>query len=107
MAPGGTADAILNLTEGEYVILCFIPSPSDHVAHLAKGMISQISVVASNSPAAAEPQADFSVRMKDFMFDMPDSLNAGQTTIEVINDGPEPHELNFLLLAEGKTFSER
>ena len=37
---GGTACAIVNLPTGEYVIVCLIPSPADHVAHHAKGMIT-------------------------------------------------------------------
>ena len=48
VAPGGSADAILDLQAGEYAILCFIPSPSDHIAHVAKVVISKISVVASS-----------------------------------------------------------
>lgn len=106
VAPGGSADAILDLPAGEYVILCFIPSPSDHVPHLAKGMISQIRVVPASETASEEPEATLVVRMKDFMFDLPDTLPAGRTTIQVVNDGPEPHELNFLRLADGKTVQD-
>jgi len=43
------------------------------------------------------------VRLKDYTFDLPEALPVGKTTIKVINDGPEPHELNILRLADGKT----
>lgn len=103
--PGGTASAVINLTAGEYVILCLIPSPSDHVAHHAKGMIKSLKVEAG-AASASEPQADLTVNLKDFTFDMPDTLSSGKLTIKVTNDGPEPHEFNILKLEEGKTVAD-
>jgi uncharacterized cupredoxin-like copper-binding protein len=103
--PGGTASAVINLTAGNYIILCLIPSPSDGMAHHAKGMIKSLTVEAGGG-SASEPQADLSVRLKDFTFDMPDSLPAGKVTIQVTNDGPEAHEFNILKLEEGKTAAD-
>lgn len=103
--PGGTASAVLNLTAGEYVILCFIPSPSDGVAHHAKGMIRRMTVADADGHGI-EPAADLTVNLQDFAFDMPDSLPAGKVTIKVTNDGPEPHEFNILKLEEGKTAAD-
>jgi len=103
--PGGTASAVLYLPAGEYVILCFIPSPADGVAHHAKGMLTSLIVTPAEGTAAA-PQADLVIRLKDFIFDMPNKLPAGPLTIQVINDGPEPHELNILKLEEGKTLND-
>lgn len=106
IAPGGSAQAVINLTDGEYVILCFVPSPSDHVAHLAKGMIKSLMVRAASGTQAQEPMADLTVTMKDFLFDLPEILPAGPRTIKVVNNGPESHELNLLRLAEGKTIED-
>ena len=103
--PGGTAQAVLNLPTGEYVILCFIPSPADKVAHHAKGMIKSLTA-SDGDNQAAEPTASLTVQLKDFMFDLPDSLPAGNTVIKVINEGPEPHEFNILRLEEGKTVED-
>jgi len=100
--PGGTASAVINLPAGEYVILCFIPSPSDGIAHHAKGMIKSLTVNAGENNAA-EPKADLSIRLKDFSFDMPASLAAGKLIVKVTNDGPESHEFNIMKLEEGKT----
>jgi hypothetical protein len=44
--------------------------------------------------------------MMDFAYDLPKLLPAGAMTIKVINDGPEPHELNLLRLADGKTIED-
>jgi hypothetical protein len=41
--------------------------------------------------------------MRDFMFDGPDTVPAGQVTYRVVNSGPQPHELNILRLAPGAT----
>ena len=92
--PGGSASAVLNLPVGDYVVLCFITSPSDQMPHLAKGMFKSLKVEASAS-VAAEPSAGLTVHLKDFQFDMPDSLPAAALTVEVINDGPESHEFNI------------
>lgn len=101
VSPGGTARAVINLPAGEYVILCFIPSPNDGIAHHAKGMIKSLTVNAGDN-IAAEPKADLSIRLKDFSFDMPASLAAGKLTVKVTNDGPESHEFNIMKLEEGK-----
>ncbi|MEW6029367.1 MAG: hypothetical protein AB1554_07770 [Chloroflexota bacterium] len=103
--PGGTASAVLNLTAGEYVILCLIPSPSDGMAHHAKGMIRRLTVNDADGHGM-EPAADLTVNLKDFTFDMPASLASGPLTIKVTNDGPEPHEFNILKLEEGKTAAD-
>ncbi len=103
--PGGSASAVLNLPVGDYVVLCFIPSPSDETPHVAKGMFKSLKVEAGAS-VAAEPSADLIVHLKDFLFDMPDSLPAGALTVEVINDGPESHEFNIHRLEDGKTAND-
>jgi uncharacterized cupredoxin-like copper-binding protein len=100
--PGGTASVVINLPAGEYVILCFIPSPSDGVGHHAKGMIKSLTVSAGDN-IAAEPKSDLSIHLKDYSFDMPASLAAGKLTVKVTNDGPESHEINIMKLEEGKT----
>lgn len=104
--PGGAAQAVINLPAGEYVILCFVPSPSDHVAHLAKGMIKNLKVEAASDNPTSEPTASLTVNLKDFMFEMPESLPAGEIVVKVVNDGPEPHEFNILRLEDGKTVED-
>jgi hypothetical protein len=106
IAPTMTAHAVLNLPAGNYVILCFIPSPTDGAPHHAKGMIKSLTVQPTSDAAAGEPSADLTVHLMDYTFDLPEALPAGQTTIKVVNDGPEPHEFNLLRLADGKTLED-
>ena len=103
VAPGGSAQAVINLTAGDYVILCLIPSPGDQLPHHAKGMVKTLTVLPYSSSSSNEPAADLTVRLKDYTFDLPESLATGPMTIKVVNDGPEPHEFNLLRLADGMT----
>ncbi len=103
IAPTLSAQAVLHLPAGEYVILCFIPSPGDHVPHHAKGMIKSLTIQPAKGTAMLEPKADLTVHMQDFAYDLPDTLPAGPLTIQVVNNGPEAHEFNIMRLADGKT----
>ena len=106
IAPTLSAQAVINLPVGQYVILCFVPSPGDHMAHHEKGMIKSLKVEAASDAKAKEPSATLTVHLKDFSFDIPGVLLSGKSVIKVINDGPEPHEFNLLFLAEGKTIDD-
>ncbi len=105
IAPGLSAQAVVNLPAGNYVILCLIPSASDHVAHDEKGMISGMTAQ-ERSGHGVEPTAGLTVHLKDFEFGMPDAVPSGPLTIQVVNDGPEPHEFNILQIADGKTVND-
>jgi hypothetical protein len=71
--------------------------------HLTKGMIQALSIGAAGENMPKEPTAGLTIRLRDYTFEMPAELPSGQTMIQVVNDGPEPHELNILALEEGKT----
>lgn len=105
VAPGASAAAIVNLIPGEYVLICLIPSPMDHLPHFAKGMITSMNVTSSENNVS-EPNAGLMVTLKDFSFDLPETLPAGEVIMKVTNEGPELHELNLLKLADGKTLQD-
>lgn len=102
--PNGSGSVTLKLQEGQYLLLCFIPS-ADGVPHLAKGMIRPLTVKGAGV-TAAEPKADVTVNMADFHFTMPAEVKAGKQVWKVINDGPQPHEIALVRLAEGKTLDD-
>ncbi len=104
--PGQQGEVVLDLTEGQYYLLCFIPSP-DGVPHMAKGMIQPLTVVARDgSDKAAAPKSAAAVMMSDFHFEMPAQLKAGEQTWKIVNQGPQPHEIALIKLAEGKTMED-
>ncbi len=47
IVPGQTAEATVDLPEGEYVLICRVPSPGDSVAHALKGMVKPLTVTAA------------------------------------------------------------
>lgn len=102
VAPGLSGSAVIDLPAGEYIILCFITSPTHQMPHYAMGMIKSMTVEDRNN-TAVEPTANLTVHLKDFSFDLPDTLPGGPMTVQVINDGPEAHEFNIVRLANGKT----
>jgi hypothetical protein len=104
--PNGSSEVTLDLKEGQYVAVCFVESP-DQVPHLAKGMVRPFRVTAAPpGPAAAFPAAAGTVVAKDFTFDMPATIPAGRTTLRVVNEGPQPHEMTVVRIASGRTVAD-
>jgi hypothetical protein len=98
--PNGDSEVTLDLQPGMYALACFVAGP-DGVPHFLKGMLKPIQVTeAVDTPAAPEVQDTFT--MRDFTFDMPATLPSGHMTYDVVNSGPQMHELNVLRLAPGK-----
>jgi len=105
-APNQHEQAVLDLTEGQYVMLCFV-SGEDGVWHVAKGMLRPFQVVARKSQAVVqEPKSDVSIVMKDFRFEIPAEIKAGRLTWKVTNQGPQPHEVFIAKLLPGKTLDD-
>lgn len=95
-----------NLAPGNYVIICFVPSP-DGKMHAQKGMFRRLVVTApATATAASEPKADITVTLSDYAFAASAPLTAGTHTIRVENTGPQVHELTIERLAPGKTIAD-
>lgn len=91
--PGESGAVTVELSEGDYAMVCFIAS-SDGESHYVKGMAGALEVVASDAPPVEPPTASDTVRMSDFTYDVPADFS-GQGVIEVVNDGPQVHELTI------------
>jgi len=104
---GDSSIVTANLPPGNYLILCFIPSP-DGTPHVAKGMSRRIVVTAAPAGAvtAPEPKADVTITLNDYGFTTSTPLTAGTHTIRVENSGPQLHELTIERLAPGKTVAD-
>jgi uncharacterized cupredoxin-like copper-binding protein len=100
--PGNNTESVtVNLTAGDYAVLCFLTG-ADGIPHFAKGMIKPITVTAGTTPAAAtKPNTTINITLRDFTFDSPDSLPAGNNAWGISNAGPQPHELQVAKLAAG------
>ena len=104
--PGGHQEVTVKLAPGHYLLLCFVTG-ADGVPHAAKGMIRPLEVVAPAAPrAVAEPTPDLTVTLKDFAIEIPAKVDAGMHVWKVVNQGPQPHEMDMVKLAEGKTLDD-
>lgn len=99
---GGVQVTQSELTEGTYVMICFIPSP-DGVPHFAKGMIMPFEVV-EGSGAVSVPEVDGTIVARDFAIELPADLGTG--TYELVNEGKEPHEVTIVRINDGLTFDD-
>jgi uncharacterized cupredoxin-like copper-binding protein len=103
IAPGTQAGTVENLAAGNYLILCFVPDPTDGLPHAAKGMAAMVAVQGETNTAPL-PAADVEIGGVDYAFTGADQpLSAGEITLKLTNQGTEPHEANVLRLAEGAT----
>jgi hypothetical protein len=103
--PGESTIATASLEEGQYVMMCVIPS-ADHTPHVAKGMIKPLQVTAATASATPHPAADITMTLKDYAFDLSTPIAAGKHTVKVANAGPQPHEVALLQFAPGKTMDD-
>jgi len=103
--PTGESNASINLLPGNYALLCFVDIPN-HVPHFTKGMIRPLKVTAGTGPGAAEPASDVTVALADYAFNVQGSLTVGKHTFKVVNNGPQPHEVELFRLAPGKTMKD-
>lgn len=103
--PSAQSNATLDLQPGDYVVLCLVDIPGG-VPHLAKGMISPLKVVAATGPAAPAPTADVAITLADYSFTLSKPLTAGKHTISVTAAPGQPHELELIKFAPGKTMAD-
>lgn len=105
--PGMTANATLNLVSGNYALLCVVNVP-DGVPHFMKGMVQPLTVTTAGAPShmAAAPVADETVTMDNYAFKLSVPLTAGTHTFKVSNTDEQPHELELIRLAPGKTAAD-
>lgn len=88
---------------GDYVLLCFIPN-AEGTPHYSLGMLTGFTV--GDGEATALPDSDVTYRATDEGLEGPDAIDAGETTIEVVNDSSVNREINLLKLADGKTMDD-
>ena len=103
--PGGQANATVLMEAGNYLVLCFVDVP-DHVPHVAKGMIKELKVTGAAPAGDAMPAADVVMALNDYSFTLSKPLAAGRQVIRVENGARQPHEVEIIKLAPGKTLDD-
>jgi hypothetical protein len=70
-----------------------------------KGMARTLTVVETPLPVP-NPVGDVVMTLHDYTFTVSQELTSGRRVIEVHNNGPQPHEVELVRLAPGKTAAE-
>ena len=99
-----TAEGTMTLEPGTYMLVCWIPSP-DGMLHVMKGMVKEMKVTGPAS-AAAEPNADITMMMDDYSFDLSKPITAGRHTIRFENRAAQSHEAVIARLLPDKTLAQ-
>jgi hypothetical protein len=104
--PGKDATATLSLQPGNYVMICMVDLPGG-IPHFAKGMIKPFTVTAAPSgPQAEAPAADVYLNLANYSFELSRPLTAGTHTFSVTNTATQPHEVEIVRLAPGKSLAD-
>ena len=103
-APGSESNATVMLEPGSYAIICFVDQGG--APHFTKGMLHALRVVPGKGGAKAKPKADITVALFDYSFNLSSPIRAGTHTIRVHNTGKQPHEIELVQLAPGKSVSD-
>ncbi len=103
--PGSLASATVNLTEGDYVIMCWIPDKNG-VPHVALGMQKALAVRGGKPTKVSAPKASITIKQIDYQFILSKRIEPGLHTIEVMNHGTQPHELVVVKLVPGATVKD-
>mgnify|MGYP003693673509 CR=1 FL=1 len=102
--PGGSVDGSVALSQGNYVVLCFIPSP-DMKPHMMKGMIHPFEVTAQAGAADHLSGETDTLTVTEYAFTQTPTLTPGHHTILVRNAGAQDHEVVLVKLPPGVTIA--
>jgi hypothetical protein len=97
---GGLSVAIVNLSAGEYAVVCTMPDADSGATHLARGMVRRFLVTGPGSQAQA-PVADLDLEAGEFDYYLGAPVAAGPRTIHLHNTGLQQHEAQLARLPEG------
>ena len=107
MGPGESVELTLpNLQPGTYALVCFIPTEGEGPPHFAKGMVSQLEVVAGTAPAP--PTADATYKLAPGRaIEGPATLTPGKHTLKFeAAAGSEQLEPAIARLNPGTTYQQ-
>jgi hypothetical protein len=91
-----------NLTAGQYLVASFVPD-ANGVPGLARGFLAPFTVAGEGG--GEMPTGNANVTLADFSITLPEAVEAQQVWA-ITNNGPQPHEMNILKLADGATMAD-
>jgi hypothetical protein len=103
--PGSLSSSTINLVEGDYVLLCWIPD-NKGVPHVALGMQKALFVRGGKPTTVSAPKPATTLKQIDYQFLLSHPIKAGLQTVEVVNHGTQAHEAVLVKLAPGATVND-
>ncbi len=97
--PGGSADAVLSLEPGLYVVTCAVPRRGSH-SHVAMTQPKALRVVGGHTPPP-DFRASVHMAMFDYEYVVIQDLRRGPQTFYVVNRGKQTHQVNLVRLNDG------
>lgn len=97
---GGEDEDILNLTPGNYAVICIIPGPNGR-SHFLDGMAKALTVEPS-SRRLTIPAGDLTLTLTNYAFTFSAPPTSGHHVIRIVNNGTQLHEAVLFHLAPGK-----
>ena len=108
LAPGGVAQATLNLMPGEYILECYMKTAEGEI-HAMEGMARPLRVTEVSSDVAP-PAADVQIRLSNYDIAAPEQITPGVHTVAVhFDEHPEAgfgHDVHLARLGEGTDVAE-
>ncbi|MGN6695077.1 MAG: hypothetical protein ACTHN0_12960 [Aquihabitans sp.] len=110
MDPGETGSARVELTEGDYLMVCYVPD-DDGTSHVMRGMVAALHVSAPTTSASSESgrgdeaEPAEAVVLRDYQIVLPPGFR-GRGEVAFRNEGTDPHEVVLLQLDPGKALAD-
>lgn len=103
--PGDTSYATVLLPPGHVALACWVVG-EDGKVHVVKGMMAPFEVVPAAGRAAAEPDADVAVTLRNYAIAISRTPEPGRRTFRVENRGPDEHDLQLFRMEPGATMAD-
>lgn len=91
LGPGQKQQVVLDLATGNYVLIDFVG-----------GLFQPFEITTAGTDRAA-PTADRTITLQDFSFNLSDDIQAGEQMWQIVNKGPQVHEMALIRLNAGTT----
>lgn len=100
---GTSRTGYADLEPGDYIVLCFLPTPAGP-SHLHEGMVAALTVV--DAPVVEPPAPVNEIDLVDFGFTLPEGGPVQPGPYHVVNKGQSDHELALMRVDDGKGFAD-
>jgi hypothetical protein len=87
---------------GDYALICFVPN-EEGKSHWSLGMLGEFTIGEGAGDADTGPAPDITYTIGDEGLEGPSEVDAGETSIRIVNDSSGTKELGLLRIKDGKT----